>query len=157
MKMNLLVFLFSIFFFLSNSCFAGNETLPLGLVQGSYVAATGSSGDCLEGELEVKKVDKDFSILIGNRVLVTNVKQGKISYFHDDGECEYRINGSGKIGELKATWTEKCKGQGPRWDDLDLTFKDGKLEYKKTWKETPAGVIKGQSTCQLKLAKDEGK
>ena len=129
------LFLFFLFFS-ANPVWGSEIKFPLDIQDGTYVLQEGSSSDCLEGDLEVKKIDKDYSILIGARLLVSDVREGRISKFSNDGECDFKIFGNSKAGHLKATWIEKCKGKEARWDELDFSYGKGEIEYKKIWKET---------------------
>jgi hypothetical protein len=129
-----------------------DKSFPMDIQQGTYVLQAGSTSDCLDGDLEIKAVERDYSILVGARLLVSDVRDGRILKSSDDGECEFKISGNAMSGRLKVTWTEKCKNREARWDELEFSYGNGEIKYKKVWKVAEKGPLKGTSTCHLKLS-----
>lgn len=121
-----------------------------GLEPGLYSLKRDSHEDCLSGSLYTVSLDKDFTLMLGEKLLLTGLGRGAFSDI--DRECKTDVKTSFQKGIAKMVNTETCS-KVVRIYQTTLVVDKGGFSYTNTVSEK--GKVIKHLNCELELNKVE--
>jgi hypothetical protein len=121
-----------------------------GLEPAIYNLKQGSSEDCLSGSLYTVAMNKDFSLMLGEKLLLAGLGRG--SFVDVDRDCRTEVSARYEKSKANMVNNETCNKIKRVYETTVVVTKDG-FDY------TQSVVVQGKSVknlkCELELNKSE--
>jgi hypothetical protein len=121
-----------------------------GLEPGVYRLKAGSSEDCMSGSLYTVAMNKDFSLMLGEKLFLTGLGRG--SFVDVDRDCKTEVSASYEKGKASMVNIETCKKIKRVYQTAIEVTKDGFIYNQSVTVGT--NVIKPLK-CELELSRTE--